>query len=380
MAVTISATFLLLHACRRSTTTGSHGTNDRPARRRSPKASYYGLKLSPARHAAGRPPVRTARRPRREGPGQEPGAERGRTGPRHPRHRRVPRRALRRAGQRAAPRPHGPTATSADPTTAPALWETPVAVHRPRRAVRDDRRLLDPAVDGRLLAGPGVEPDLRDHRLLRLGDRRHLVRATRVGGCGRAVRGRATGRSAASRSAVLAFGLWDGIPPQASARTPRSTATWNRDEAFVEAIEQQMPDRVRHLPAPGDAVPRGQAAREDARLRPVPRLPARRRLAALELRRDQGPARRRLAGAPPRPGRPGRRAARRCSGSGSPACGSTPTATPTAAREVAPDRRQRSESSRSAARTVASCSTTCARTSPPRPLRRRRSPLRPSGC
>ena len=108
--------------------------------------------------------------------------------------------------------------------------------------------------------------------------------------------------------AVLAFGLWDGIPPR-HLPYDQINASWNRDANFVKAIEQKMPDgsAIFQLPvlAFPEVIPPGKMKdydpfrgflHDDGTLR-------------WSYGAIQGPAGCRLAGAPPRPGRSGRRAA-----------------------------------------------------------------------
>ena len=249
--------------------------------------------------------------------------------------RRVPRRAVGRL--------HRAVAAASRPDIRPgwdrdALREDATTLHAPGLPVRHHRRLLGDPGDGRVLAGPRLEPDHAVHRLLRHGHRPALVRAASPGG---SRRGPARPRRSLGGSPRGA-----GVRPVG--RDPAARLAVRRDRGPArQRPGVRGPDRGRaargrgRLPAPGPRVPRGRSPWAHGGLRPAARLPGRQRRAAVELRRASRGARRptgRSASATrSAPSAP----FRRCSGSASRGCGSTPTAMPTSPARSTPSSRRR---------------------------------------
>ena len=217
MAVADRSRCSFVLTCPPSSTTGRTARTMRPVAASVTESECYGLKLSRLVTPPGGHRFNPLSDIGCEGPGQEPGPERGRPGPRPPRHGRLPRR-LYGALAHGLRRDRTARGDLRRPDDRQALWETQVLI--------TVLAVLFGTIGGFsiLLSMAGFSQVrvwnriVHDHRLLRPGDRGHLVRASCRGGCGRGLARRAgAGLRRGRRSGLRAR---DGIAAAASALSP----------------------------------------------------------------------------------------------------------------------------------------------------------------
>ena len=354
--------------CPRSTTTGPR--HERQAARRSvTESELYGLKLSRLVTPQGGHRFEPLGDIGVEGPGQEPGAERRRAGPRPPRHGGLPRRALRRAGQRAA-RDRTARGDLRRPDDRPALWETGSLI-----------TVL--AVLFGTIGGFSILLSMAGFSQVRVWNRICVIIAffalvivatwferLVARGCGASHSVPAHRCSAAWRSASWPSGCGTGIPPQAlPVRRDRPRVEPRRGLRRGDRAADAR--RVRDLPAAGD----GRSPRSNRRgrwsttTRSAASCTTTARCAGATARSRGGPTPTGRCASATGSARSAR--FRALLGMGFTGLWVDTYGYTDGGRGDRSRSRPRSGSSRSAARTVVSSSTTSARTSAPRTLRRR---------
>ena len=301
------------------------------------ESEIYGLKLSRVVLPSDGSRVRSAGPARSAQPGPQPSAERGRPEPRLDRYRRVPRPARLGDHRRAA---------TTGPRRATSVAVRPVDVARPRggdrrarRAVRDNRR---PGVVASMFGFSRSAPGTAIVLFIAFFSMVQVaIWARAAGGLGPApVPARRRGRR---------WPRWPSSPWSPRSRSVRrcgGSIRRGRRQPMAERPGLRRPDRAEHaprrlvgVPAPGDAVPRGDRARSMHDYDPLRAYLA-----------DNGKLRWSYGAVKGRPDAdwqlelPPRRARRRLPGLlawASPGSGSTRTATsPTTARQTPADRRR----------------------------------------